>query len=219
MSALQTAPALEETPAAGTVLALVPPAAPAKKTAGTRDYIRGIYWGAGSGLAALIAGCFFARAEILPLLMVAGTVLGFLAWLDHRTHRVLDLHNAGFGIITLILLAATQGAFGMPVIIPGLIGAATAFVFLIVLSYCRLGIGGGDLKLAPMAGAVMGVFAGIAGPLVWVALTVILHSAWVLARTAAGKKTGPVAGVPFMAAAFTATIILLGAAGATRLYI
>lgn len=216
MSALQTAPAPEEAP--GTTLALVPPA-PAKKTASTRDYIHGIYWGAGSGLAALIAGSFYARAETLPLLMAAGAVLGFLAWLDHKTHRVLDAHNAGFGIITLILLAATQGAFGIPVIIPGLIGAATAFVFLIVLSYCRLGIGGGDLKLSPMAGAAMGVFAGIAGPLVWVALTVILHSVWMLACTAAGKKTGPVAGVPFMAAAFTATIILLGAAGAGSLYI
>lgn len=207
-----------ETPAPDTALVLVPDSAPVggkdKRTPTGAEYVRAVYWAGAAGSISWLAALPFAAPSALPMIMLAGTVLGFLGYLDHVTRRVLDIHNAAFAALTVLLLGGIQVAFVVPVLLHGFTGAVAAFAFMFLLAWCGVGIGGGDLKLSAIAGATAGVFSPIIGPLVWVALTFILHSVWLVGRSLSKKDPAPVAGVPFMAAAFIGTIVLLGLTGA-----
>lgn len=212
MSALEILPAAAEPPASQLVLV---PTAPGRPAAGEKDYIRGALWAAVAASAAWLGALPFASPALLPLILVTGGGLGFLGYLDHVTHRILDKHILIFGAGVLALLAATQGAFGTSALVPGLIGGAAGFAAMLLLSYLT-SIGGGDIKLAPVPAAVLAVYSS-AAVMTWLFFIFFFHLLWSVAVKVSGRPSAPVAGVPFMAAAFVATVAAIGLLGVAGL--
>lgn len=211
MSALEALPA-EAPQEAGTELVLV--TAPAR-TAGEKDYLTAAVWSGVAATAAWLTALPFAAPSLLPAILVAAGGLGFLGYLDSVTLKVKDRHNLIYGTAVLLVLAGTQGAFGTPVLMPALIGAVSVFAAMYVLAH-MVGIGGGDIKLAPIPAAVLAAYSS-AGVIIWLFLFFALLLVHNTAAKARRRTPGPVAGVPLLAGAFLLTIAAVGLLGVAGL--
>lgn len=212
MSALEVLP---EAPAPrSTELVLV--AAPSRARAATeKDYIVAAVWAGVSATAAWLAALPFTVPALLPAFLVAAGGLGFLGYLDSVTFKVRDRHNLVYGLAVLLVLAATQGAFGAPVLVPALIGAASVFAAMFILAH-MMGIGGGDIKLSPIPAAVLAAYSS-AAVIIWLFLFFVMLLANNTVAKASKRAPGPVAGVPLLTGAFLLTIPVVGLLGVAGL--
>ena len=211
MSALEVLPAATP-PVAGTELVLVPAL---DRTAGEKDYITAAVWAGAAATAAWLTALPFAAPALLPAFLVAAGGLGFLGYLDSVTLKVRDRHNLVYGTAVLLVLAGTQGAFGTPVMLPALIGAASVFAAMYVLAH-MVGIGGGDIKLSPVPAAVLAAYSS-AAVIIWLFLFFVLLLVNNNLAKARKRTPGPVAGVPLLGGAFLLTILVVGLLGVAGL--
>lgn len=169
--------------------ALVPiPNRPLRET-GPRDYLRAACWGIASALAAAAVSVLLLPVQVLPVVFLLGAGLGVLGYLDQVTHLILDRHTMAFATAAAVLLVATQVSQGGFILGGSLITAAAAFLIMAVLGMTT-GLGGGDVKLAPVAAALLAAVSPLAA-LLWIQFTFTAGAAAAVTnRIARGKRPG-----------------------------
>lgn len=134
-----------------------------------------------------------------------------LAVIDARTHRLPDRHVLPGYAVAGVLLTASALLLGEPArLLPTLGGAAALFAFYLMLRLLRPGgMGGGDVKLAGVAGAYLG-FLGWESVLVGALAAFLLGGAYalVLLLTRRAGRTTSIAFGPFLLAGAWFAIVL-----------
>lgn len=141
---------------------LSPAAVPAPTA---RQYVHALVWAAVLG--ALTAGLSSPHvdAALLPVLAVTGAGVGFVASLDVDTGHILNRHIAVIAALTVAGLAFAQ-AMGHGVALRAVLAAVGAFIYMFILALPRFGMGGGDVKYAPVPAAGL-ASVGLLVPLLW----------------------------------------------------
>lgn len=186
------APEADETP--------VPVPMPAFPETGPQDYLRAAGWGLASALAAAAVSVAMLPIQFLPVAFLAGAGLGVLGYLDQITHIIRDRHTALFAAASAVLLIATQVSQGGFVLGWAAICAAAVFVFMIILGMTAGGLGGGDVKLAPVAAALLAAVSPLAA-LLWIQFLIYGALGGAIAARIRRRKNTHQAMAPYMAVA------------------
>lgn len=129
-------------------------------------------------------------ALVLGVFAGAGAVLSAV---DIRSRRIPNRLLLPFGVAVFVLLAAAIAADwdGPSRLISTLGGAVAAFGLLLLLWLALpTGIGGGDVKLAPLVGAVLGFFGSWSAVLAGLLLAFLFAAVWGLVLKRRGGGTG-----------------------------
>lgn len=173
------------------------------------DYLVAAAWGIAGGIGTSAAAVMFLPAHMLALTLVLGAGLGFLGYLDHATQLIRNKHNLFFGICAALLLGSMQVVSGGDVLLPAVLSAAGAFVFMLALTVITGIAGGGDIKLSPIPAALLGAISPIAAML-WLLFTFVLCLCVMIAAKIAGSKQRHMAMAPLMAVAAAGAIVVYG---------
>jgi leader peptidase (prepilin peptidase)/N-methyltransferase len=215
MTAVLEAPE-HQTPAPATTglqHAPVPVPMPALRETTPQDHLRAAFWGIASALAAAtVSVLLLLPIQVLPVTFLLGAGLGMLGYLDQITHTIRNQHTALFATAAAVLLAATQVSQGGFVLGWALICAAAVFVFMILVALTAGSMGGGDVKLAPVAAALLAAVSPLA-VLLWVQFLFIGAVAGALTARFAGQRKTHLAMVPYMAVAVLPALAGYGVLG------
>lgn len=153
-------------PAAPDQDAVTPAAAPRLPA---RQMVRAMVWAAVlGGLTAAIAAPHV-DAALIPVLVVTGAGAGFVASIDIDTRHIYNRHIVVIAAATVAGLVFAQLS-GQDVAARALLAAVGAFVYMLALALPRMGLGGGDIKYAPVAAAGLATV-GLYAVLLWLLFT------------------------------------------------
>lgn len=202
MTAVLEAPVIvDESPALPTATALEVPAETGLRETTPEDHLRAAGWGIASGVAAAAVSAAALPVQHLALAFVLGAGLGVLGYLDQVTQLIRNWHTAIFAIASAVLIGATQVSLGGEVLLPAVGAAAAAFTFLLILALILPGfIGGGDIKLAPVAAALLAAVSPFAA-LLWLQFMFIGAMVGMIVARLMGNRNKHMAMGPYMAAA------------------
>ena len=159
--------------------------------------------GAATGL---IAGLTFDSSTPLWLAAVAGAILAAISWVDIRQRRIPNAITYPGTLVALVI----AGAFGPGTLAIALAGAVVAGAVLLMAAIAtRGGFGMGDVKLAVLAGSVIGL-GGV--PMFLVAGTGLGALAGVAAILSGRTARSTIAYGPYLAAGALVALLTSGSA-------
>lgn len=167
-----------------------------------------IVWGAG-----IVGAVFFVAAQMrpgMPAVMTVAMVGALSAYVDARTHRLPNAYTAAMalGAIVGVGVGAVISPMWQQRLLGALIGALIWFVPVAVLNRLPGGMGGGDVKLAPVLGAMVGSV-GLHPAIFALALSFVsagVAALWKVVVGSAGTKTRVPMGPWMIGSALVATI-------------
>ena len=171
------------------------------------------HWWTGP-LAGLLAGYLswriggLAHWSALPAYLLLAWLAGPLIWIDRDVHRLPIGLVQPAGVAVAVLLAVASVADGTDRWRGALIGAAAAFAIYGVLWLLPGGIGYGDVRLAPVLGALLG-WLGIGALVVGLAAGFVLGGLQALILLATGRA-GPKTRFAFGPAMLLGTVLAIG---------
>lgn len=202
MTAVLEAPAIvDESPVLTAAPASDKPDEAGLRELAAADYLRAAGWGIASGVSAAGVSAAFLPVQYLALSFVLGAGLGVLGYLDQITQLIRNWHTAIFASASAVLIGATQVSLGGDVLLPAVGAAAGTFAFLLILALILPGfVGGGDIKLAPVAAALLAAISPFAA-LLWLQFMFIGALVGMTVTRLAGNRNKYMAMAPYMAAA------------------
>lgn len=174
-----------------------------------QDWLVATGWGIAGAVAMSAVSVLFLPLHLMALTFILGAGLGVLGYLDHCTQLIRNQHNLVFGVAAALLLAATQVLSGGAVLVPAVIAAAGAFIFMLALTVFTGFAGGGDIKLSPIPAALLAAVSPIAA-MMWLLFTFVLCLVGMITARLAGSKRKHVAMAPFMAVAALLAVTAYG---------
>lgn len=175
-----------------------------------QDYLVSAVWGIAGAVATSAVSVLFLPAHLLALTFILGAGLGVLGYLDHCTQLIRNTHNVVFGIAAALLLVATQILSpASAILLPAVIAAAVAFIFMLGLAVVAGFAGGGDIKLSPIPAALLAAVSPIAA-MMWLLFTFVLCLVAMIGAKLTGSTRKHVAMAPFMAVAAVLAIGVYG---------
>lgn len=169
---------------------------PVRET-GPQDYLRAAGWGIAAAVASAVVSVLVLPVQALPVVFLLGAGLGTLGYLDQITHTIMDRHTVIFATLASVLLAATQVSQGGFLLGWSMASAAAAFILMVILGLTT-GLGGGDVKLAPVAAALLAAVSPLAA-LLWIQFTFIAGLAGAVTHRIAKGNNTHLAMAPYMA--------------------
>ena len=167
-----------------------------------------IVWSAG-----IVGAIFFVTAQMrpdVPGVMTVAMIGALSAYVDARTHRLPNAYTVAMaiGVVLGLVVGGVMTPLWQEQLLGALIGALIWFVPIALLNRMPGGMGGGDVKLAPVLGALVGSVGLHAGVF---ALALSLVSAgvaalWKIVVGSAGTKTRVPMGPWMIGSALVGTI-------------
>ena len=115
-----------------------------------------IVWSAG-----IVGAIFFVAAQMrpgMPGVMTVAMIGTLSAYVDARTHRLPNAYTVAMaiGVVLGVIIGGVMSPLWQQRLVGSLVGALVWFVPIAVLNRLPDGMGGGDVKLAPVLGALVG---------------------------------------------------------------
>ena len=160
-----------------------------------------IVWSAG-----IVGAIFFVAAQMRPGMPGVMTV----AMIDARTHRLPNAYTVamGIGVVLGVIVGGVMSPLWQERLLGALIGALIWFVPIALLNRLPGGMGGGDVKLAPVLGALVGSV-GLHAAIFALALSFVsagVAALWKIVVGSAGTKTRVPMGPWMIGSALVGTI-------------
>lgn len=174
-----------------------------------RDYLAAAGWGLAGAVVISAASLALLPIQLAGIALVLGAGLGVLGYLDHLTQLIRNRHTLAFGAAAALMVAATQVATPHPVLLPAVIGAVVAFVFMLGLTVATGFAGGGDIKLSPVPAALLAAVSPVAATM-WLLFTFVLALGAMIAARLSGSRRRRTAMAPYMALAAVLAIVGYG---------
>lgn len=167
-----------------------------------------IVWGAG-----IVGAVFFVAAQMrpgMPAVMTVAMIGALSAYVDARTHRLPNMYTVvmGIGVIVGALIGCLISPMWSVRLIGFAVGALIWLVPVAILNRLPGGMGGGDVKLAPVLGAMVGSV-GLHAAVFALALSFIsagLAALWKIVVGSAGTKSRVAMGPWMIGSALVGTI-------------
>lgn len=167
-----------------------------------------IVWGA-----AIVGAISFVAAQMrpgIPAVMTVSMVGALSAYVDARTHRLPNAYTVamGIGVAVGIVVGIVISPLWQQRLTGCLIGALIWFIPIAVLNRIPGGMGGGDVKLAPVLGAMVGSV-GIHAAVFALALSFVsagVAALWKIVVGSAGTKSRVAMGPWMIGSALVGTI-------------
>lgn len=115
-----------------------------------------IVWSAG-----IVGAIFFVAAQMrpgMPAVMTVAMIGTLSAYVDARTHRLPNAYTVAMaiGVVIGVIIGGVMSPLWQQRLVGSLVGALIWFVPVALLNRLPGGMGGGDVKLAPVLGAMVG---------------------------------------------------------------
>lgn len=167
-----------------------------------------IVWGA-----AIVGAISFVAAQMrpgIPAVMTVSMVGALSAYVDARTHRLPNAYTVamGIGVVVGVVVGIVISPLWQQRLTGCLIGALIWFIPIAVLNRIPGGMGGGDVKLAPVLGVMVGSV-GIHAAVFALALSFVsagVAALWKIVVGSAGTKSRVAMGPWMIGSALVGTI-------------
>ena len=167
-----------------------------------------IVWGA-----AIVGAVFFVAAQMrpgMPAVMTVAMIGALSAYVDARTHRLPNMYTVvmGIGVIVGTLIGCLISPMWPERLVDFAVGALIWLVPVAILNRLPGGMGGGDVKLAPVLGAMV-ASVGLHAAVFALALSFVsagLAALWKIVVGSAGTKSRVAMGPWMIGSALVGTI-------------